>query len=56
VNFNPLIVIPEVCRRTAICFKKTVLRSKDANLLSAIGDEEDDLISRSKETFEYPTV
>jgi Leucine-rich repeat (LRR) protein len=56
VNFNPLIVIPEVCRRTAICFKKTVLESKDANLIPAVEDSMDDLIMRSIDTFSYANV
>jgi hypothetical protein len=56
VNFNFIDDMPEICMRTAFCFKKQVLESTDANKKLALGDDQEELISRSTDTFAYPHV
>ena len=56
VNFNLDIIMPEVCVRTAFCFKKTYLESRSGNDVVAISDDQDDLISRSQDSLVYPHV
>ena len=57
VNFNTEVTVePEICKRTHYCFKQAVLQSRDMSSASALGEELDEQITRSKDTFEYPHV